>query len=177
VSLALLVACLGAGHDAQVQTGDSDADVASSLAGSDDAIGPEGGSLADGEGDDGTSSTMPGGAGVPCRYGTESISTIPSVLDLASGQTSRLSVTASIPGGGPPLYTWSADSGVFGDPNAQKTWFRCTQAGDVTVTATADFGACDRQITSVITCSGPPTSGDDGGGDDGDDATVASGGG
>ena len=117
----------------------------------------DGGPGVDGGGDDGSQSE--GGTGTITVGGTvancptvTSLGIAPNELDLGAGGVAMLTATATVPIGGMPTFSWSAPSGVFGQPNDPVTTFACTAAGAITITVTATFEGCDGRLTGVITC-------------------------
>jgi hypothetical protein len=98
----------------------------------------------------------PGSVGVDAEVvncpTVDSLGISPSELDVGSGGFATVSASASVPLGKPPLYMWSATSGVFGNAVQPTTSFSCTQAGIVTITVTASFDGCNNSADGVIAC-------------------------
>lgn len=85
----------------------------------------------------------------------DSLGISPNELDVGEGGMAILTATASVPNQGTPTFSWSAPSGVFGQPDASTTTFECTESGMVTVTVTVSYDGCQNQIAGVVACLAP----------------------
>jgi hypothetical protein len=116
---------------------------------------PDGGSApgdgAQAQGDGGIGNISVGGTVTNCPF-ISSISIAPNELDVGAGGQATVFASATVPGGGTPTFSWSAESGVFGTPSAPETTFECTVPGIVKLTVTATFDGCDARLSTAITC-------------------------
>jgi hypothetical protein len=115
---------------------------------------PDGGILDGGDGgpNGGTGMVIVGGMVTNCPTVT-SLSIQPNELDVGAGGTATLTATVTLPiEGGAPVLSWSAPSGIFGQPDSATTTFQCTVPGVVTITVIATYDGCGTSLSGMITC-------------------------